>query len=329
MIKQIINDISNHKIANLYFLYGREKFFHDQIIKILSETLLPDKADRDLNLSVFYGSEHAQKEIMASCYAYPMFSKQRLVIVKDFDLLKISDPDALINYIQNPQSTTVLLLSATNKGRSKITQTLDKHSIKVECKPIPEYKLDNWLIQRCKDRGGAIEPAAAHFLIQQVGSSLLSLDQELHKITDFKNDNSRITVDDIEQVTGITREISIFALQNMLGKRDLASSLKICNALIESGESALAINAILFAYFRKLLMVSSLKNRGFNRNQIMNQLHLADFQVRDFLKASTNFTINQLERIIDGLTGLDMAVKTSARPEESGLQMICYKICRT
>jgi len=327
-IQKALKDINEGNIAFAYYLLGKEKFFQDQILASLTQKVFPERASKDLNLTILYGSENTLSELISACLSYPMLAERKLVIVRDFDKMKISDPEALQKYLDNPQKSTCLVLSASEKGRAKIYEHIAKTVQTIDCAPIPEYKVGDWISNHCRQLGRNIEPQAIQFLIALLGSSLLGLDQEIKKIIDFKNDDSPITIEDLEQTTGISKEANVFALQNALARRQLESSLKIVSRLLDSGSDVSMINAVLFAFFRKILQVQSLNAKGMNRKEIGDQMRLREFQLKEIFAASSVYNSTQIKQIIGLLHQVDIAAKTSAARPEASLQMLCYKICR-
>lgn len=327
-VEQILKKIQAGQFESLYYLTGAEKFFHDQIIDLLIKKVFKDKGSRDLNLTILYGTENSLSELLSAVLSYPMLSERKLIIVRDFDKMKINDADSFEKYLNNLQKTSCLVLSAEGKGKSKIFKTIENNAQNIECKPISEYKVAGWLTSYCKQNGISIEQEAVDFLVNQVGSNLLILNQELKKVVDFKNDQSKITFEDIEQTTGSSKEGSVFALQRALSHRQLGTSLKISKQLIDSGLNINFITAILFSHFRKIIIAASLKQKGKNKQQIAEDMHLSSFQLRDIFETLNSFNYNQIKMVIRELHNLDVASKTSAVSEGPGLQMLCYKICR-
>ncbi len=323
-----IEQLKNNQALPVYFLIGKEKFFQDRFIHAAIETIFPEPGSRDLNLHILYGSENTLSELLSACLSYPMLSDRKLVIVRDFDKMKLPDPDALQKYVDKPQTSTTLVLVSAEKGRQKIYDYISKHTQTVDCAPIPEYKVADWLTAHCRQYGRSIEPQAAQFLVNHIGANLLGLDQEINKIISYKNDDSAISVEDLEATTGISREANIFALQRALAHRQLNQSLNITNHLLETGVDISAINAILFAFFRKAAQVSYLKQRGKQRREIASQLRLRDFQLKDMYECSTHFNLTQLRGIVALLHQSDRAAKTSTTSKEGAAQMLCYQICR-
>jgi len=327
-LAQALKEVERGQIATCYYLVGREKLFHDQLIRALTEKLLPDRASRDLNLTILYGTENSQQEMLSAVFSYPMLAQWKLVVVRGFDKLKLADEAALIKYLEHPQQTTCLVLSAEESGRSAFYKKLQQLAVTIPCKPIPEYKLGDWIAGEVKARGRSMEPQAIQMLIDHVGSSLLNLKQELDKILDYKQDAGVITMSDIETITGISGEANIFALQKALAVRRMARSLTIVHRLMESGFDINSINSVLFAFFRKVLIAASLRRRGKNQRQIMDAMHLREFQAKEIFKALERFDYRQCRSVIRMLQDLDIQSKSSQVTARHALETLVYKICR-
>ncbi len=325
---QTLKKIEDREFEALYYLAGREKYFHDRFIEHIIAAAFPDKGSRSLNLSILYGAENTLADLMGAVEGFPMLADYKLVIVRDFEQMKISDTETFSKYLNNPQKTTILVMSVSEPGRTKIFNEINRLSHIVECKPVSMDAVGNWIIQQCRQKGCDVDFQAVQFLIDHTGNVLLNLEQEIEKLVNFKNDQSKITIEDIEQVTGISREANLYALQKALAKRQLADSLKIGSRLLEAGYDISALNAVLFAFFRKSLIAASLRARGKNINEIAPQMNIPMYQMRDIKDALNNFSVMKLKGVINLLHQSDIQAKTSAQIPRAGLEMLCYKICR-
>jgi DNA polymerase-3 subunit delta len=187
----------------------------------------------------------------------------------------------------------------------------------------------DWLMDLAKSKGIEFEEQAARLLIDHTGTDLLSLSLELDKLQDYKNDTSPITIDHIRNVTGLTKDSSVFSLQDALGHKDLEKSLRISNQLLESGENINLVLGVLFSFFKRLIQVQELNINGLDRRQIAETLRLRDFQVRDLMEVLKFYETDQLEKVILYLANTDNDIKTSRSDDKSALLMLCYNICRT
>lgn len=320
-VAEVLKSIKQKNFVPVYTMIGMEKFFHDQIIQSFSKNLFSDSSSRGLNRILLHGMENSLADVVNASLSYPMMSQYKLVIVKDFNKIKTSDADSFIRYIANPQKSNILLLSCESAANNKIFSTLRNRSTQVDCKPIPEYKTVQWLKERINIKGLQITPSALTMLAEYTGNNLLTIDHEINKIIEYKSDNSEIEENDIVAVTGMSKEFNVFTLQKALSNKDLKLSYKISKNLMGSGESVNLILAVIFNYFKKVLLLSkSLKNAS--------QLKVSDFQLKEIKQTQKNFDYSSLEKTVNLLNSLDRAVKNSTQSEWSVMQSLCYNICR-
>ena len=322
-----IKELDKGEIAPIYYLVGQEDYFHDRFIQKITQVIFPDRAARDLNLTVLYGTEDTLQQVLSAAASFPMMADRRLVIVRSFNKMSIGDPEVLSKYLQHPQKTTCLILSASEDGKARIYREIREKAVLVPCKPIREYQIAGWLVDLAKSKNIELSPEAAQMMADHLGPHLLALEKELDKLRDFKGEGVRITLQDVAEVTG-TSGADIFALQKALAVRDLNKSLSISKRLLESGTDLININAVLFAYFKKALIAASLKKRRRTQDEIGRELKMAPFQLKQTMMAVNNFDYKKLKEIIKLLSELDIQSKTSSVSPAAALQMLCFKICR-
>ena len=142
---QALKNIEQGQFGLLYYLAGPEKYFHDRFIERLIAKVFADKGSRSLNLSLLYGSENTQQQLMAAVEGFPMLSDYKLVIVRDFEQMKISDADTFISYLNHPQKTTILVLGASKSASGKAFSELNRLAQVIECKAIPLRNISGWI----------------------------------------------------------------------------------------------------------------------------------------------------------------------------------------
>ncbi|MCK4754147.1 MAG: hypothetical protein KAS58_02875, partial [Calditrichia bacterium] len=71
--------IENPIKDNLFVIYGEERFFHDSLLTKIEDRHFENKADKDLNYHVFYGTEASVSDILSACLSFPMLTDRKLV----------------------------------------------------------------------------------------------------------------------------------------------------------------------------------------------------------------------------------------------------------
>ena len=109
------------------------------------------------------------------------------------------------------------------------------------------------------ESGKTIEPRAMAVLLERVGFHPVAASLESEKLALFVEERKAISVADVNEIVGRTREEAIFELNEAVASQDLAGALLIAGRLREGGTHPLAIIAALRNHLRKLLVVRSMQ----------------------------------------------------------------------
>ncbi len=322
---QMLTEIRKGDLRTVYLMTGREKFFQDQIIKALDNKLFPDPGARSLNRIVLDGAEVTMAEVIGAAMSYPMLSERKLVIVKDFQMIPASQADVLLSYLEKPQTATVLLLIAGD-GKGGTLNELKSKAAQISCKPITQWKIQEWIAARIKERNREFSAEALAAFGDYVGADLLMIENELDKLADFKPEG-KIELEDVLAATGMSREYNVFALQDALIRRDLKNSLKISTELLNHGQPIQMILVILFGFFRKLSLYAALKSGGGQHN-FTQELGVREFQLKKMNAALRVFNNAQLQNVLGALQQTEWKSKNSGEKLRRLMQMLCYHICK-
>jgi DNA polymerase-3 subunit delta len=328
-VNGFLKNVEKWQSENLFMLYGNEHFYIDFLLQKITEQNFTSQADRDLNHHKFYGTENTISEILSACMSYPMLAKKKLVVVKEFDRIKLSknEAESLIKYLEHPQATTRLVLTADRLDKNQVYRQILKSGITVECKNLNSGELYNWVNQRYIHADIEVEKESITFLIENIGNDLLRLNQEVEKSIDYLGRGKKLTLELISELTGFNREVNIFNFQKVLGARKLNDSLKIGLQLLEQQNALEGILAMLFRFFLRVITIKQLKELNESKAAIIQRLHEKEFVLRDAFASEQNFSNQELIMIFNKLEEADLAGKTSERSKESIITMLCYYIC--
>jgi DNA polymerase-3 subunit delta len=314
---------------NLFVIYGEERFFHDTLLYKIENRHFENKADRDLNYHVFYGSESSISDVLSACLSFPMFTDRKLVVVKEFDSLQISDKESFLKYISNPQSTTTLVLIAEKFGVNKFQKDIISKAVSIRCKNLNPGDIYQWSFERFKNAKINASKDSIAFLIENIGSNLLRLNLEIDKIKNYLGPEESLTLDKVSKITGFTRDVNIFNFQKSLAAKNLKACLQIGYHLLEQGESMAAILPMIFIFFRRMWVVKQLLEKNHTEKSILGLLGGSGYAYRDIFATHVNFNYQQLEIIFEKILEAEIQLKTSQKSVESILTILSYFICNS
>lgn len=311
-VDRFISSFKKKEFAPCYFFCGDETLLIEEVIDSLIEHAV-DPAMKEFNFDLIHGNETDGKKIVSLASSYPMMADRRVVIIKDFD--RVSEKEVLESYVDNPSSTTVLVLVSNNPDfRKKPYSTFKKHGIVYESYPLRDYETTAWIESRFKKLKRSIEPAAVQLLYSYVGNSLRELANEIEKLLLTAGEKATITIKDVEHVVGKSREFSAFELANKVAEKNISKSIQIAESLINSGESAVGLIAVLTLHFIKLWKLQDGVRLGKPEGELARIASTHPYFLTLYLSQVKNYTSNQIENIFLLLADADLSAKSSVDP---------------
>jgi DNA polymerase-3 subunit delta len=256
-----------------------------------------------------------------------MLSERKLVVVKEFDSLQISDRESFIKYVSKPQSTTTLVLIAEKFGTNKFQKDILEHAVSVRCKNLNTGDIYQWSFDRFKNAKINVNKDSIAFLIENIGANLLRLNLEIEKIKSYLGPEETLTLEKVSKITGFTRDVNIFNFQKSLASKNLKSSLKIGYLLLEQGESMAAILPMIFIFFKRMWAVKQLLEKNHSEKQILVLLGGSSYAYREIFATHSNFSYQHIQLIFEKLLDAELQLKTTQKATESILTILSYIIC--
>jgi len=304
--KDIVLSIKKKDFLPIYFLSGDEKYFIDELMDFFLKSVLEEE-EKIFNQVVLYGKDTDIDQIISESKQFPIGSKNRLVVVKEGQNLK--NIDKLENYINNPQSSTVLVISYYNKTidkRKKFGKNLYKQGFVFESKKLYDNQIPNWIEAYLNKKKITIDTKATILLSEFLGNNLSKIKNEIEKLLIITKEN-HITPQLIEKHIGINNDYNLFELQNALGEKNYKKVSLIISHFIsnEKKYNIVSIISNLFYFFQKIFLLKSLK-RNENASTI---LKIHPFFLKQYQKAAFNYTNKQLFHIFELLKNYDLKSK--------------------
>jgi DNA polymerase-3 subunit delta len=296
--EKIIADWKKGNFKPIYWLEGDEPFFIDQVVHYAEHKILSE-SEASFNLSIFYGKDADWSSVVNACMRYPMFADKQVVILKEAQQMR--DIEKLESYIDNPLVSTIFVVSFKEKkvdGRSKLAKTLKSKGEILTTKKMYDSQLPEWVNQMVASHQLTITPKALHLLVDHIGNDLSRLQNEVEKLAVNLAGRKNITEDDIEKYIGVSKDFNVFELQDALGKRDLAKTIRIIH-YFEANPKAAPIQMILpalYNYFSKVFMLYSLPN--ITEQSAAAALGVNPFFVKEYIATARRYDYEGIEKVL-------------------------------
>jgi len=330
-VEKIINDIKKGNISPIYFLYGDEPYFIDQLSDYIEHNVLSE-AERGFNQMVLYGRDVNVAEIISNAKRFPMMAERQVIIVKEAQDL-VRTIDQLESYVENPQPTTTLVFCYKYKKpdkRKSVFKKLAKSSVFFESKALYENQVPTWISSYTKSKGYLIAPKASQMLVEFLGTELSKIVNELNKLFIVLPQGTTITPEAIEENIGISKDFNNFELRKAIGVKNVVKANQIINYFAQNPRNNPTVMTIslLNSFFTQLLQFHALPNKN-NPKTVASALRVNPFFVKDYTTAGTNYPMRKVSQIIGLLREADVKSKgVGARdlPQADLLKELLFKI---
>lgn len=296
----------------------------EQLEKLIVQAI--GQSDRQMALSEYDGPLAELSAVLDDLRTLPFLSERRVVIVREADPFVTQYRKQLEDYMASPAPTGVLVLLVTTW---KKTTRLSKISQTIDCAAPARRSLRQWAVSRAKEHHDRrLTPAAAETLVDLIGENATSLDSELSKLAVYTHGKNTIDVEEVMALAVDQRKHQLFALTDAIGLKDLGLALLRLDQLISSDRSAeFKLVGGLSWQLRRLWRAWQLKNNGYDRRAICQQLKVWPNQQQAFAEQVGRFPMEKIRTLMGELIRIDVDAKTSRRNTRTAVEQFLVDAC--
>ncbi len=336
---------------SVLILHGNDEFAIAAHIARLCAGL-GDPATADMNIARFDGRSGLDFEALnRAVNAAPFLAPRRVMVLehplaafpsaparkKLLDLLDKAQPSttiALVEYEELKRDHWLLkwASSRAETGTSPRAETGTSQSggrLGVHVYNLPKrMEMPRWIEAEAKKQAGKIDPDAAARLAEMVGQDTRIAAQELTKLLTYVNFERPIRLMDVEKVSIVSAQGSVFELVDALGLKDGKKAQHILHQLLED-EEAFELWGMVIRQFRLLLQAREMLDEHATIFDVQNALGLRDFVAQKVCNQARHFSLPVLESIYHQLLVVDEGAKTSQMPLDLSLDTFIVELIQS
>lgn len=311
-VQSILSDLKQRKLKPIYLFHGEEAYYIDLLSDYIEQHILSD-AEKGFNQTVLYGKDTDWATVVGAAKRYPMMSDYQVIVVKEAQNLKWDKADELLQaYVERPLASTVLVFAykyAKFDKRKKIYKSIDKQGVVLESAKIYENKLASWISEYVQERGARIHPQAAALMGEYLGTELSKVANELDKLLLNVPKEREISLIDVQNNIGISKEFNVFELNTALGRRDVLKVNQIVNYFSSNPKANPFVVVIgsLYSYFVKVMKYHATADK--NPSNLSKVLGVHSFFLRDYELAARNYPLDKLAHVMSYMREYDLKSK--------------------
>jgi DNA polymerase-3 subunit delta len=238
-----------------------------------------------------------------------MFATKQLIIIKEAQ--NLDDFETFIPYLSNPVQSTILVLCMMGKKLNMTTKegkAFKQHLI-FNSDLVPAWDIEHWIRKFALTKGLIVEEREARLLNEYLGSNLGRISHELDVLRINMGERKKVESLDIENFIGVSKNYTVFELQDAIGKRNFAKAIKIvCHFSGNLKSHPLPVTlANLNSYFQKIQAVHVAGPKS--DEQIASAIGVAPYFIKDYIQAARHYPMSRLKNIFETICDTDLKFK--------------------
>jgi DNA polymerase III subunit delta len=313
-------------VRPLYLLLGCEIYLRRVAAQTITDTALSNTLLREFNESSFSLLSDPVQSAIAAAEQLPMMSETRVVRIRDFARLREADEEILIRYLNNPAPSTVMIFTADELDkRKKSSKVLMDTCTVVEFASLKDAEAKAWAKSRLKELKVTADDQVVSHIISLVGSDVQTLYNELDKLASAAANTGRITLDNVDELIGRSRELSNFELGDHLLAGNRKKALETLHRLLEDGAEPVMLVGLIAGNYHRLALGKHLLAHG-GREEVFRNIGLPPFKRDSYISTLQRSTAAKIARGIQLTAATDLAIKTSQATPRLQLEMLVCEL---
>lgn len=328
-------DLSKKNFENIIFMYGEEEYLTEWACNSLTDKFV-DSSMRSMDFVKISDGEGTES-LLAACDTFSVFSEKRIIWAYDFPPLSKKnakgfterDIENLIEYMKNPNPSTILVLSCVKPSDSSVlVKYLKKEHQVYAFDRLDRKQLSAFAEKRFKAAGRQISRATLKYLIDETGYfnreseyRIFNLENDIKKILAY-SDGDFISEEDIDAT--LKGDLDKFAFDFLdavtSGHKDVA--LRLFNNIVGTGGDVYSVLGLLISQFELMTEAKELYQDGADRQEIPGILKVNPYRVKKAMAFGDKFTLNKLKDILIQLYQADRNIKTGAMDQNLIIELI-------
>ncbi len=275
------------------------------------------------------GDEINVGAVVDACLTPPFLVDRRVVVVREAGRLLTADAPRLVEVVQDPLPTTVLVLVG---GGGTVPAPLVKaisaagQIIDVTTSKAGERKA--WLHDHLRAAPVKLEPRAADLLASHVGEDLGRVEGLLSALSAAYGEGARITADELAPYLGEAGNVPRYELTDAIDKGDPERALMVLRRMLEAGGLApVQVLATLHGHFSNMLALDG-DDIGTDRDAA-DVLGTAPFVAKKALEQSRRLGSSRIAEAINLIAAADLDVRgASGMDAEVVVEILVARLAR-
>lgn len=320
--------LKTENAGTLWFLYGDEPYLTAHYAARIADMAVPDDDMAAFNRHIFDGTALSIDALEAAVEALPLMGEHTCVWVKDYDAGAANKEmtermKAILERVGEP---CVLLFSVTafvpdmkkNAKWKAFLKEVEKRGRAVCLEHRTASDMATMLSKGAAKRGCALDKATAYAMVEQCGSDLFLLLNELDKLCAVVGEGGEITKAIVERVGTKQLDASIYELSKALLQKRYDMAYDCIARLFACGEEPIRILATLSETYVDLYRAKVASIGGEQATALADTFAYRgrEFRLRNAARDCRALSLGALRESLDLLSRADTRMKSGGAAQQ-------------
>ena len=304
----VMRDLEARHFLPVYYLMGDESYYIDKISNWIAENVLQPE-ERDFNQTVLFGSDVTASQIVDAAKRYPMMSEYQVLIVKEAQNIKNTEP--LEKYFKAPMPSTILVMCHKNgfvDGRKKeYVKSIQQAGVLFESRKLRERDLPAFIEGYLQAKNVTIDPKSTQLIADSIGADLSRLVGELDKVLlSLPQEDRRVTPQVVEDQIGVSKDFNGYELRDAIVKKYFDENPK--------AGSIYSFLPLLFNYFQNLMLAHYCPQKN-SQDRVAKWLDLGkEWLAKEYMTGMKHYSAMKVMQILSKIREIDAKSKGLDNP---------------
>jgi DNA polymerase-3 subunit delta len=316
--------------ASSYLVKGDDPSLVAQEVRALLAQLV---GDRDQSLVVEeaggpVGEDVNVAAVVDACLTPPFLIDLRLVVLRDAGRLLTADVPRLVEVVEDPLPSTVLVLVAGGGTiPAPLLKAINAHGAVVDVSTGRPADRKSWLSEHLRGAPVKLDPQAAGLLGQHVGEDLGRVEGLLSALAAAYGEGALITSKELSPYLGEAGNVPRYELTDAIDRGDGATALAVLHRMFEAGGlAAMQVLGTLHSHFSNML---ALDGAPVGEREAAAMLGIPAYPAKKALEQSRRLGSARIAQGITLLARADLDVKgESGLPAEVVVEILVARLAR-
>jgi len=335
----IENRLRKERPAPVYAFFGEETFLRRRALGLL-RAKLAEGAGGDLDVVVFDLREQSFGDFLNTARTPSLMASCQLITLKYSEKITPALLPKLEAFLARPSARNCVVLEfdpnfnpqkrANDQSQhdKKLLAALEGRAERYLFSRLKDAGLIDFLVRHAQESGYRLGRESIAYLVDRLGGDLELIANEMEKLHLSAGTTREIQPSDLEQLLVKNPYATIFDMLDCLAVRQLGKAYQRLDTLLEAGEHPLGILAMLSRFYQQIMMFRSLRQKGKNESEILQQMRLWPKQYKTLEIACHHYGPEELWQNLGLIGRVEEEYKSVRLDQHHHIELLRVRLCR-